>query len=336
MKKLMLTTLAILLTSFAVNAQELKNQTQQLSSIKQGSYTPYLAKWDGKGNYGGGIDDRIYKVTGIKEYRVRKNSPHKEVYIVLKGSKTNPSKHKPLMFVPDNEAFPVTYMQRVYEGNKKMQEAIGYAPRTDVYEDTRAVFLGGKIYILENWKSKEDYNLKAVLEFQEKKLKGLKMMKEVMKSPKKMKADKPHETLKNYLNKAFKKQKEVYASWVKEPRNRAIEERTVLVRDLVNKAIKKSNDDFKKSDTWKRIQEVNAMSERQDKEERFWVDNGTGRAIYLYEGSSRNGSLVRAGTKSSYQDCKKSWSYSFSSGGAGTKIPINTPGQNCGRTVKIN
>lgn len=336
MKKI---TVLLVLCQAILNAQEIKNQSEEIDKLKKGAYTAYLAQWDGNGNYSGGIDDTVYKVADINTYRIRENSPHKEVYLILRGSKTDAKKHKPLMFIPDNEAYPVTYMQRVYEGNKKMQEEIGYAPRTNVYEDTRAVFLDGKIYILNNWKSKDEYSLKAVLEFQEKKLGGLKMMKEVMKSPKKLKVDQPHQKLQTYLKEALKKQETVYANWIKNPENKAIVDNTKLINKLVNGAITKFNDDYKKSDVWKRIQENNRRAEASAAANDVTIKNSTGSDIYLYEEGSMNGKLIRSNSSGTL-DCKTSYYYTFSHS-SGTRHGAAGPlgysaNSSCGGTVTIN
>lgn len=334
MKKLMLTTLAVLLTSFAVNAQELKDQTQQLNDIQLGNHTAYLAKWDGKGSYAGGIEDRMYYVKSMENYKVLPGSHHKEVYIVINGDKKNPKDQEADMFIPDNVAFPVTYMLRVYEGNNKTRKKVGYYPRTDVYEDTRAVFLNGKIYILENWKDKDNYKLDAVLEYREKPLKGLKMMKEVLKSPKKMKSEKPHQVLQKYLDAATAKQKSYYATWIKKPENAKTIQYLKDLKAATAKALKDYNQAIFDSPEYQRML---AHRRWMDKNANMTVQNNTGRTIWV--GSSPEAFItteIQAGSSKSNISCTSDMYYYYSSskGSRGTKFHHKKSG--CGTTVNIN
>ncbi len=334
MKTFVLLFLGISISHFTTNAQNVKDQSHLLNSIQIGNYTPYLAKWDGKRNYGGGIDDRTYEVTSIETYKVLPGLPHKEVYIVLKGNKTDASKHKPSMFIPDNVAFPVTYMMRVYEGNRKIQENVGYCPRTDVYEDTRAVFLDGKIYILENWKDKDHYNLKAVLEYREKKLKGLKMMKEVMKSPKKMKSEKPHEKLQNYLDKATAKQNSFYSTWSKQPENVKTIQYLKDLETATEKAIKNYNDAIFNSPEHQRML---AHRRWMDKNVNMTVTNNTGRTIWI--GSNDKAFIttkLNAGESRNNVTCTNDMYYYYSNARNSNGTKFYSAKGACGSVVTIN
>ncbi|MDY8137858.1 hypothetical protein [Aquimarina sp. 2201CG5-10] len=322
----------------ATAQNDLQHQTEQLKSIKIGNYTGYLTQQDGSENYEGGLDVLVYKVKELNDYRVQSGA-HKEVMMLFRGDPDRPDQFKDneKMFLPDNEAFPITYIERVYEGSKKMQDDIGFAPRTDKnpYE-YRLVFLDGKIFVLEKWVDKDNYELLSVMEHQTKKMGGLKKMKEVMKSPKKMKAMQPHKILQNYLDAAFKKQQEVYTQWMKNPENAAIVENTELKRKLIIDVINKQRDDWRNSDEYRRIKERNQSAAQSDLQSVVTIVNKTGKDIYVYEEGSSNGSRVSANGQSRF-NCKKNLYYSFSGNSSASKgTQITNANQSCGQTVTAN
>ena len=333
--KFKLLPILLLCICYKNNAQEVKHQTEELASVKKGFYTAYIA--DKKGDaYHGGIHDYVYQFTDLQDSKTQPGVHH-EFFMIRAGNKARPEKNKPIMFLPDNEAFPITYVEKVYEGNKAMQNSIGYAPRINPLTDiNRVVFLDGMIYLITNWKSKDDYFLQAVLEYTEKPMGKLKMMKEVISSPKKMAALDPHTKLQNYLNAAYAKQQKVYNTWIQDPVNASVVEGTKIKRELTLKAIQKKNDDYKKSDEYKRIQEINAMGERRDRENNVTVRNNTSKDAYIYYDGSSNADIVRANGKGTF-NCKKSIFFSFTKGGSSSSSTLlNSSGNSCGSTVTIN
>jgi hypothetical protein len=122
MKKITLLGLCLLFFTNNLKAQnEIKHQTQQLASIQLGNYTAYLTQQSSSGDYEGGLDVLLYKITNFKEYTVQPGV-HKEVYMLFGEDPDRPDDHKETMFLPDNEAFPITYVQKVYEGSPAMQK----------------------------------------------------------------------------------------------------------------------------------------------------------------------------------------------------------------------
>ncbi|QKX06349.1 hypothetical protein HN014_15990 [Aquimarina sp. TRL1] len=332
MKKI--TWLTLLIICF-IDFSRAQDQTQQLTNIQKGNYLSYLTTRNSSGKYEGGLRDLTYRITSIKDYRIFPE--HKEVYMIRGGDPDRPDKDKELMFLPDNEAYPITYIEKVFEGNKSMQEELGFAPRINPYTDgNRLVFLDQKIYMIENWKDKDNYTLLAVLEYQPKKVSKFKLMKETMKSPKKMNALQPHEKLQQYLDTAFKKQKEHYATWIKKAENANKVAHTKSVLDLTLKAIKKKNEDWRNSAEYKRIKERNQMAKSHAQNSYAIVINQTGQDIYLYAEGSNNGSVIRNGSSVSTIDCTKNQYYTFSAGMSsreGTKII--TANQSCGLQVIV-
>ncbi len=240
------------------------------------------------------------------------------------------------MYLPDNAAFPITYGEKVFEGNKEMQDALGFAPRINKYRDgNRLVFLDSKIFVIEDWI--DNYKLVSVMEHQAKKMGGFKKMKEVMKSPKKMKAMQPHQTLQNYLDKAFAKQQEVYAEWVKDPRNAALVENTNAIRQLTIDAINKQRDDWRNSAEYKRIKERNNSFAKSDSQNTLTLINKTGKEIYIYEEGSSSGSRLSTHSGGGKYNCKKNLYYSFSANASSAKATkISNANQSCGSAVSVN
>ncbi|MDO1501448.1 hypothetical protein Q2T40_15035 [Winogradskyella maritima] len=333
--------LAFLFALFNAYAQDTVNdQSQELGSIATGQYLAYLTKQDASGKYLGGIREKPYFVYAKNAYRVRPTSRHKEVYLYdnPKYLEENADLERCPMYIPDNEAFPVTYVKNNYEGNTKLQSSIGFTPRSEAYmQESRAVFLDGKIYLIEDWKDQDNYALKMVLELQEGKLGGLKKIKMSMKSPKKMATEDPKAVLDAYLKNAFAKQKDVYAQWIKDPINKGIESNKKDISLLMAKTIKKMSDDYLKSAEFKRIQENNRLAEQRDNAGKVTIKNNTGQTIYIYEEGSRNGSAVRPNSSGS-GNCKKALYYTFSSNssvnGGGTKFYAGN--ESCGGTVSID
>ncbi|GAA3609833.1 hypothetical protein Q4Q39_16900 [Flavivirga amylovorans] len=327
--------LIVLLGLKTIAQNEVKHQTEQLSLIKKGDYIGYLTQQDGSGKYEGGLDELTYKLTNFQDYRIQPGA-HKEVYMIFGGNPDRPDKYKETMFLPDNEAFPITYVEKVFEGNKEMQDELGFAPRINRLTDgNRLVFLDGRIYVIEDWESKDSYNLVSVMEHQTKKMGGLKKMKEVMRSPKKMKEMQPHETLKKYLDNAYEKQQTVYAQWMKNPKNAAIVENTESIRKLTIDAINKQRADWRNSDAYRRIKERNQSFAQSASQSQVTITNRTGKDIYIYEEGSSNGSRISVNGKGTY-NCKKNQYYSFSGNSSAAKsTQISTANQSCGQEKTI-
>ncbi len=318
------------------NAQDVKSQTEELASIKKGNYTAYLTHKNGE-EYIGGLEDLDFVVTKVEDYKIQTGA-HKTLHFIKGGSRERPDKQTASTYMPDNEAFPITYAQRVFEGNAELQKEIGYVQRINKQDDgNRLVFLDTRIYLLENFVDKDDYTLKAVLEFEEKPLKTFQAIKVVMKSPKKMKALQPHEKLQAYLDAATQKQKAVYADWIKVPANKALIDNQKAKTELMNKTITQMSKDWRNSEEYKRIQENNRRADRVSSQSTVTVQNKTGRDIYVFVEGSRNGTPVRSNSSGGF-DCKKNLYYSSSSNSNvnGNGIRFYSANQSCGGTVNVD
>ncbi|MGC1472036.1 MAG: hypothetical protein WA775_05550 [Psychroserpens sp.] len=337
MKKFKLFVVCALVSTIGLQAQEIKSQTEELNNIKTSTYLAYLTIQDASGKYQGGVDDELYQVVAIDAYRGELESKHKEVFFNKEKEIGEKRISAIPMYIPDNEAFPITYINTSYVGNSELQKAIGYAPSDKTYyTKDRLVFLDGKIYIIEDWVDKDTYKLKAVLELQEKKVSGFKLMKLSLKSIKKMKEEQPKAKLQAYLDAANEKQKTEYASWIKNSINSDMLKNKEDIRVLMAKAIKQKSDDYLSSDLYKRISENNNRAEKRNRESMVTVKNSTDRTIYVYADGS-GGAISITVNSSSTLDCTKNLVYTFSgNGGSSGGTKIYSANQGCGSSINVN
>ncbi len=331
----------LLIATLSSRAQDIKDQTQAALSFQETAYLNYLTTQDESGKYLGGIKKEPYFLVAFKPYRVAPTSRHKEIYLSDNPESSSEKWYDCDMYIPDNEAFPVTYVSTVYEGNKKLKEGIGYTARTGRYAENRAVFLENKIYLIENWKSKDDYDLKSVLEQQEGKISGFKLLKLSAKSPKKMAVEQPRAKLQAYLDAATAKQTQVYAEWIKDPVNKGLIENKKDIAALMKKTIKKMSDDWLSSPEYKRIMKNNRMADEAAKRSQVTIKNNTGSRIMIKEerdGASVSGRLS-PGSSGTFS-CTTNIYYAIDHGGStstdSVRNKIYTANSGCGTTVTIN
>ncbi len=235
MKYLLSSVIAVLLIGlFAFKNKEVQtvnDQYAEFKNIEVGRYTAYITNKDGD-KYTGGIEDFIYEVVGTEK---DKNYTQYDVILMkIKADKKSGNYH----FMAQNPPSPATLVSGHYIGNPDFQERIGYSP--DYNEGTRVVFLDGRIYLIEKWKNKDDYQLTHVLEKGEYPG-GLKGMKLVFKSPKKMADLNPHKLLQDYLDIAIPQQEKAYSTWKSKSENSAILNRLKQLPEAWDAYVKSSN-----------------------------------------------------------------------------------------------
>ncbi|MEL6656649.1 MAG: hypothetical protein AAFO69_19320 [Bacteroidota bacterium] len=329
-----ITTLTLLLTVSCIvssYAQDIQNQTEELANIKVGMYTAYLTHKDA-GEYIGGINDLHHEVTDIKDYRLNPGT-HKEVYLIENKDPNRPNDLVPEMLVPDNEAFPVTYIRAAYEGNKQLMEEIGYTVReTGDYGETRVVFLDGKIYFMEDWVDKDNYTLKAVLEHTEKPLKGLKLVKAVYGTRKKMNNDQPDATLQEYLDQATAKQEQVYATWSQDPGNAAFIAEKGRIAQAMADYIRNDREEYFQSEEYQRIVANNQRADAAASRSNVTVYNNTGQTVYISGANAGGWTRISPNSSTSYS-CDYDIYYNYEGKGDGVKF--YSANASCGGTVNI-
>jgi len=328
MKKITLIIISVI--SFLTNAQNIQQQSEAFKGITESDYVAFLAHKNGD-KYIGGIDDKTYRIVSVKP---EPNFPEQHALVSMINGRSD---DKTQIYMPDDYAFPITYVANIYEGNSKMQKAIGYAPRQNPYViKDRIVILDNYIYVITDWKDKDNYKLKAVLEAG-KTPSGFKKMKLVMKSPKKMKELNPHKKLADYLNSAYALKESKKAEWLANSENKTNYEKVELVHNLVLKAMKKQNDDYMKSDEYKRIQEVNQYIENRDKREKVTLVNNIGKDVYLYKEGSRNATRL-SNSYSTKVDCDTNYYYTFSSNSNvnGNGVRCYNANSHCGGKIIID
>ncbi len=341
----------------AAYAQMVKNQTEQIKSLKPGKYISYEVQESKDGS--GFVYEPFSLTMELVEVNPEKNfTEHK--YLVFNDGDGSDK----LTYLPVNMAFPVTLARIGYEGNEKLQKKVGYVPVEISERSTqKIVVIDGIIYNITNDFNEnetesirpfsvyihEDYG-KASGEGEEKKKKK-KSLKEKMKMLKAAAngqfSDKGGRmlrdidavgTLRDYLTKAVAQQKKIYPQWSKESNNaeriKLLEER----RELMYAAMRKYNEDLMDTPEWRRIQENNAFWEKHDKASSVTIENKTGRDIWLYEKDSNNGTVIRANSSGKF-DCKSTYYY-CGDGNSGTSNGTVGPlgysaNSSCGGSVKI-
>lgn len=336
MRKTVLTFL-VLLMGVTINAQEVKNQTEHIKSLPVGKYLTYDLKSKNGKNYW--VPIRLEAELASVEFE-KNFKEHK--YLNLKVG--NSMHDKPETYLPDNMAFPATLAKITYEGNTKLQKKVGYVPREIKNDRTkRYVVLDGVIFCLHNefnpekpetykpWRLyvSESYakNDKAKGDTKKKKKKKtsffgkLTSLSSVSASSDPIQAKLNKEDalakVKNYLTKAFAKQKEVFPKWKNEPKNKLRLENLEIRKKLMAKAMYDYNEAYRNSDEYKRILENQKYWKKYDAENEVTITNNMGRDIYIYEDGSMNGSRLDNGGSRAY-NCKKTYRYTFS-GNSGSR-----------------
>jgi hypothetical protein len=327
------TIIIILLFSFTnKEVKTVNDQNTELKNIQKGEYTVYLTHKKGDGNYMGGIADYNLAVT---EVAPDKNFPNEHSEVMIEKTWRENNAKRAGIYLAGNLGFPATYIATGYEGNPKMQKEIGFAPScySDSYlsgkriSDTRVVFLDGRIYIIEDWKNKDDYNLIAVAE-QGATPKGFKLMKAVMQTPKKIAALDPDKLLQEYLDAAFSEQQKHSA------KHKTGEKKLNDIYNEIMKAIKDSNNEYWNSEEGQAIIARN-KEDANSGGKKVTIDNDTGDDIFIYEEGSRNGSVIRVNSSNTF-DCSKSYYVGSGSSVNGGGYRVVSANASCGATVTVN
>ncbi|GAB5565846.1 MAG: hypothetical protein Wins2KO_29090 [Winogradskyella sp.] len=339
--------IAFILLSFNSNAQDVKNQSEIIrNNVSKGDYKIVADLYNSHRG-----------VANISDIKFDKNQPnmHFEVTIKKYPNHARESDRNAIhQYFPDHIAFPVTYISSAYEGNKKLQEKVGYVVREGrSVGDDRIVFIDNYLFMLQNWKSKDDYEIRWILMAPKaengdnteenvkpkKKKKGFfKSLKDKVKKAKsgagsvsieKMKA----EVLQPYLDKATKKQQDFYQTWIKKSENKKTKKYLDDKRALMTKAIKQYNDDIFNSPEYQRMLAYQK-----------WIDNNINVTVYnksdrtVWVGSSSSAfitSKIEAGG-SSTQTCTSDLYYYYSDTKGSKGYKFYTANSACGSTATIN
>jgi len=178
------------------------DQTVQAKNIMDESeYMGYSVKHDRKTkNFSViGVTARVWEMT-FKDYH--KNFKEVIVQNVVGGKK--PAHH----YFPDEEAFPVTYVYGAWLGGP---EEIAKYDVVERKEDKRMVIVGEWVYILEKWKSKDDYLIVDVLK--KGKISKIAGLRQSLKYKKNDPGAEFKKKLQDYLDIGFMKQAELLPAW---------------------------------------------------------------------------------------------------------------------------
>ncbi|GAA0872839.1 hypothetical protein GCM10009117_19860 [Gangjinia marincola] len=357
MRTAVLKTLALLFLTTLGFGQEIKNQTEQIKSLKPGNYRKVELIDDKKG----GFNYDLYPTPIVlKEVKQDPNfSEHK--YFVLEEDGTDYN------YVIDNMAFPVTFGKEYFMGNEKLQKKVGYVPREFSKGRTvRASVIDGIIYDY-NWKfdakdksthipyrllvhesflkeenGKDSNEKKKKLSLKERMMQKMAgnnpEMKAALYVNNKLRDMNAAQIGQDYIQAALAQQKEVEPKWLADKNNarrvKLLDDR----RELMYKAMKKYNDDLMDTPEWRRIQENNRLANAAAAKNSVTIKNGFGKDVYVYEEGSMNGTRINAGSTGTFS-CSSSYYYAFN-GNAGTRGGNAGPkaysaNSSCGSTVTI-
>lgn len=261
------------------------------------------------------------------------------------------TRNEVIQLFSDNIAFPITYRSTAYAGNAKLQEAVGYVidkKESDRW-DKRYIFVKDHLFIVTDWKSKDDYYIRYILKSknapadktekkEKKKKKGFfKSLKEGIKNAKaggggsieKLKA----EVLQPYLDKATVKQKAYYPEWIKVTENLKTKEFMEDQAVLMKKAMKQYNDDIFNSPEYQRMLAY-----------RRWLDNSINMTVHnksgstIWVGSTKEAFIsneIQSGG-SSTENCTSDMYYYYSDAKGTPGKKFYTEDSACGSSVTIN
>ncbi|WP_258542503.1 hypothetical protein [Parvicella tangerina] len=259
MKRLTLLLLTLLGTTYF--AQE--DQVTKLKNLSETTFAKYVIEHEGGNEYS-------FNGCCADHYTIEKSSfrgDYLKFDFLRKGSSLTPG-----MYVPDEEAFPATFVRARYEGNQEMIEKYDVIER---FNEDRIVFLGEWVYVLE-WNSKDDFVIDKVLRAGE--VSGAQAVKASFKAKKLMKQADHYATLKTYLDKAFAKQAELLPTWQKE--NSALIQKRLENKKKVLAEINGYNDAFWESEEGQAILQNNKNYENAQKS-LVKIVNNSGHSIRL-------------------------------------------------------
>lgn len=181
--------IAVVSILWANNSYAQENQTVKAEKTGDGVFMSYVISGS-KGSYAyAGIEKEPVTITS-KVYE----TSYKEMDVKMSGQ------DKSTKYFPDNYAFPATYVYGYYETHPSIVKH-NLVQRD---ERKRLVVLDDWIYILENWKDKDNYTIVKV--YKKGELKGAKLIKESFAAAKMMEGMDHPKRLQTYLDEAFKNQ----------------------------------------------------------------------------------------------------------------------------------
>lgn len=184
--------------ALAGQATAVENQTQKAKKMGDGLYTDYVITYD--------LSTQTYSYAGCcGTFYEMKFSPFGNEGLLQFDFKVKESTLQPVMYIPDQDAFPATYVKGRYMGSADMINKYHAIERT---ETERIVFMDKWVYVLSKFQNKDSYVIEKVMVFGE-----IKSVKEAFAAKKKMENAKHKEVLQAYLDSAFAKQAELLPAW---------------------------------------------------------------------------------------------------------------------------
>ena len=157
MKRTKLTAIFGFLLSIFTQAQSVKHQSEIIRNmVSKGDYKIVADLYNSHRG-----------VVNISDIKFDKNQPNEHFEIFLKKYPNHPresDRNATYTYFPDHIAYPITYYASNYEGNKKLQDKVGYVVRNGKYTgEDRIVFLDNYLFMLQKWKDKDNYEIRWVV-----------------------------------------------------------------------------------------------------------------------------------------------------------------------------
>jgi hypothetical protein len=310
---------ATLLLGGLLNAQE--DQTVKATKMGDGNFLYYVITQNGNSFTYGGID-RLKWTLSSKPYAEN----FKEIVI-----KTEESTSKGDSYYPDEEAFPATYVK----GRLNTEAVMRGWDYMEMEEEQRIVVLDEWVYLLSNWKNKDDYKIEKA--FKKGELSGLKLIKAQMGAAKEMEKANHKETLQKYLDEAFKKQSELLPAW--KAKNKAKIDKRIAAKVRYRFTIDSVNGAYWNTDEGKRVK---ARLNKKAGQAKVTLVNDLGIDVLLCHGQGVS-TRLKPGEKKQFE-CEEGTTVkqgkprqnNTSQFDATNVVILKLDGQNCGRVVNAS
>lgn len=315
MKTTMKTFSAFLICLLTLSTYAQEDQTAKLKKLTETTFAKYVIKHEGGNDYSFSGCCEDHYIIEKSEFR----GDFLKFDFKRQGTSLSPS-----MYVPDEEAFPATYVKARYEGNPEMIKKYDVIEK---YDEERIVILDEWVYVLE-WNSKDDFVIEKVLRPGE--VSGVKAVKASFKAKKLMTQADHYKTLKSYLDKAFAKQAELLPKWKKE--NADLIKQRIENKKKVMAEIKGKNDAYWQSEEGQA--KLREIRESEGKPTKWIVKNESSKEVFVGTGGS---SKSLAPGQSTTFFCNTDIYYLSKNGANFEKKGLLGKGSKwCGKTYTIN
>ncbi len=231
-------------------------------------------------------------------------------------------------FYPDNAAYAATFVDGWKETGKEMGNLVGVR----FNESKRMVFTEEWVYLLENWKDKDNYTIVDCIKKGE--LTGFKLTKAAFGAKKEMEKANHKASLQKFLDDAFKKQAEVMATADGKDKEQMYRDDLAKAKKRYQFTVDSVNGKFWASEQGQRVKKDMAKPKvivYNDTQTEFLFYHGQNVSVFLkpgksYELTCKSGKLYEANRiPNNTTQLKSTWNYY-----------LDLDGNNCGVTYNVS